>query len=92
MNPRIENNYIKVIEFQPLFGNHDKTCCWMNGLYSENNWLNGTPEVSESGAMITPEKEEGDSFEGGWLVTAGIVLGISAATYAVVKIAQGRKK
>jgi len=68
-----------------MFGDHDKTCCWMNGLYSDDNTL-------LSGDTVAPTKDEGDSFEGGWIRTAAIAAGAGVGVFIIAKIIERVRK
>ena len=61
-----------------IFGDHDKTCCWMDGLYSHDSSL--------SGDTVAEEKDTGDEFEGGWVRTAIIAAGAAAVALIAAKM------
>lgn len=70
----------------PMFGDHDKTCCWMNGLYSDE------PMTLSGADTVNPEKDEGDVFEGGWLRTAAIAAGAGVAVFIIAKTIEKSRK
>lgn len=68
-----------------MFGDHDKTCCWMNGLISEEpSQLNGDE--------VAPDKESDDAFEGGWVRTAAIAAVAGVAVFVIAKVIEKARK
>jgi hypothetical protein len=57
----------------------------MNGLYSDDNTL-------LSGDTVAPTKDEGDSFEGGWIRTAAIAAGAGVGVFIIAKIIERVRK
>jgi len=72
-----------------LFGQHDKTSCWLNGLSYVNDGLSG---INDDGLPPTSgafAKDADDETEGGIIRTLAIALGIGivvgGVTYLITK-------